>query len=252
MKPVLDVKDLCKTFAQKGKSELSAVRNVSFRLFPGEVLGLVGGSGSGKSTLAKLITRLIEPTSGSVFFNGRDVTKAAPSELRDIYKKLQMVFQTPTSSLDPRMTLGNSISESLRNHGMKKDERRKKTEKLLVQCGLPPEYARRYPHEVSTGESQRAAVARALAAEPEVLILDEATSSLDVMVQAQILRLLSFLKNEYGLSYLFISHNLALVQLFCDRMLVMHAGRLIEEGKPDDVILHPKEEYTKLLINSVI
>ncbi len=252
MEPVLEVKNLCKTFAKGGKSELSAVKNVSFSLFRGEVLGLAGGSGSGKSTIAKLITRLIEPTGGSVYLDRKDITKAGPSELRYIYEKLQMVFQTPASSFDPRRTLGDGISESLKNHGISKDARRKKTEKLLTQCGLPPEYAGRYPHEVSGGEGQRAAIARALAAEPEILILDEATSSLDAVAQGHIIRLLSSLKNEFGLSYLFISHNLALVQLFCDRVLVMDSGKIIEEGRPDDVILHPKEKYTKLLIDSIL
>ncbi len=252
MEPILEVRNLSKTFTKRGRETLSAVDNVSFSLFRGEVLGLVGVSGCGKSTIAKLITRLIEPTAGSVFIDGENVTKLRFSGLRRIYGKIQMVFQTPTGSFDPVRTLGDGISESLRNLNIKKDERRKTTERLLKQCGLPPEYAYRYPHEVSGGECQRAAIARALAVRPEILILDEATSSLDVNVQSHILHLLSSLKNNFGLSYLFICHNLGLVQQFCDRVLVMDEGRIIEEGRPDDVILHPKKEYTKLLASSMI
>ena len=163
-----------------------------------------------------------------------------------------MVFQTPAGSFDPRCTIGDGIGESLRNMGISKKETRNRVEKLLLTCGLTPEYADRYPHQVSGGECQRAAIARALAVEPKVLICDEATSALDVTVQKQIMELLMKLKKEKQLSFLFICHDLALVQLFCDRVVVMHDGHVKEEGTPEEIIEYPKTEYTKRLIESVL
>ena len=163
-----------------------------------------------------------------------------------------MVFQTPVTSFDPRRTLGDGIGESLRNSGTSKAEAKKEVLRLLSQCGLSEEFYGRYPHEVSGGQCQRAAIARALAVQPKIVICDEATSSLDVTVQQQILELLKKLKEERNLSYLFICHNLALVQMFCDRVLVMKDGKIVEEGTPDEVIMQPKEAYTKLLVESVL
>jgi peptide/nickel transport system ATP-binding protein len=165
---------------------------------------------------------------------------------------MQMVFQTPTDSFDPRRTLGDGVSESLRNAGMKKSEALQKTAMLLEQCGLPAEFMKRYPHEVSGGQCQRAAIARAIAIEPKVLILDEATSALDVTVQEEILELLTKLREERQMSYLFICHDIALVQNFCDRVLVMYHGKVVEEGIPDEVIRHPQNDYTRNLIDSVL
>lgn len=252
MEAILEVIDLTKTFYPAGKACLTAVDRVSFRLNPGEALGIVGESGCGKSTLARMIARLVEPTAGSIRLCGRDITKAKGQALRSAYRDLQMVFQNPVGSFDPRRTLGDGIGQSLRNARLSRAQTRERVAHLLAQCGLPEEFARRYPHQVSGGQCQRAAIARALAIEPKVLICDEATSSLDVTVQQQILELLRTLRKDSGISYLFICHNPAIVQSFCDRLLVMHGGRIVEDGTPDDVILHPKSDHAKLLLDSVL
>ena len=252
MNTLLEAEHLTKVFAQRGKEPFKAVDDVSFSLQAGETLGIVGESGSGKSTLAKMITRLTDITDGTLKFQGKDITKLKQSQLRDVYGNIQMVFQIPMESFDPRCTLGDGIGESLRNMGISKKETRNRVEKLLLTCGLTPEYADRYPHQVSGGECQRAAIARALAVEPRVLICDEATSALDVTVQKQIMELLQKLKRENQLSFLFICHDLALVQLFCDRVIVMHDGHVEEEGTPEEIIEHPKTEYTEQLIRSVL
>lgn len=251
MEPILEAKGLRKVFREQGRRDFTAVDNISFTLYPGETLGIVGESGSGKSTIAKLITRLLDPTEGKILLDGQDITHLKGTALRDAYSKIQMVFQTPTGSFDPRKTLGNGIGESLRNKGVPKAEIRRRVAELLGQCGLSEEFAERYPHQVSGGQCQRAAIARALAAEPKVLICDEATSALDVTVQKQVIELLRDLKEEKGLSYVFICHNLGLVQQFCDRLFVMKDGKVVEEGFPDEVIMHPKEAYTRMLIASV-
>ena len=227
------------------------VQDINLELNKGEILGVVGESGSGKSTVAKLITRLVDPTEGEIILDGQDITHLKGAALKDAYAKMQMVFQNPVGSFDPRRTLGDGIGESLRNQGMPKVERRKKTAELLEQCGLDASYADRYPHQVSGGQCQRAAIARALAVDPRVLICDEATSALDVTVQKRVIQLLQTLKENKNLSYVFICHNLALVQEFCDRVLVMKDGKVVEEGIPDEVIWNPKEEYTKMLVDSV-
>lgn len=252
MKPVLEIKNLTKTFVTKGKSDFTAVDHVSFQLYPGETLGIVGESGSGKSTLARIISRLIDATEGSIFLDGQDVTEIKGKKLRTYYKDIQMVFQSPVTSFDPRRTLGDGIGESLRNQGISKKEAKEEALYLLQQCGLSSEFYERYPHEVSGGQCQRAAVARALAVKPQIVICDEATSALDVTVQQQIIELLRELKKERNLAYLFICHNLALVQRFCDRVLVMKDGKILEEGTPDEVIMCPKDEYTKMLVKSVL
>lgn len=252
MTPVLEVNGLTKTFRPQGRPAFTAVDNVSFTLHKGEKLGIVGGSGCGKSTVAKLVTRLIEPTAGSARLDGTEIIGLRGKALREVYRKIQMVFQTPVGSFDPRRTLGDGIGESLKNRGVPKAMIRERVESLLAQCGLEAEFAKRYPHEISGGQCQRAAIARALAPEPEIVILDEATSGLDVTVQKQVMELLERLQRESGVSYLFICHSFALVQMFCDRVLVMCEGRIIEEGTPDDVIFHPKADYTKMLIDSIL
>ncbi len=248
---IMEAKHLKKIF-RSGKESFTAVEDFSFSLMPGECLGIVGGSGSGKSTAAMMLTHLTEVTDGRIFFRGKDITDLKGRQLREIYREIQMVFQTPGESFDPRCTLGDGIGESLRNMGISKKETRKRVEKLLIKYGLSADYADRYPHQVSGGECQRAAIARAMAVEPEVLICDEATSALDVTVQKQIMELLMELKKEKNLSFIFICHDLALVQMFCDRVIVMHDGRVEEEGSTEEIIGCPKTEYTKQLIESVL
>ena len=248
---ILKAEHLTKTFIS-GKRALMAVDDVSFELKQGECLGIVGESGSGKSTIAKMITYLESITKGKVFLRGRDITNAKGKELREIYRDIQMVFQMPMESFDPRCTLGDGIGESLRNMGLNQSETRRKVEKLLEKCGLEKEYADRYPHQVSGGQCQRAAIARALAVNPSILICDEATSALDVTVQKQILELLIELKQKENLSFILICHDLALVQAFCDRVLVLYHGKTVEKGTPDEIIDHPKMDYTKKLIDSVL
>ena len=221
MNTLLEAEHLTRVFTQRGKESFKAVDDVSFTLKAGETLGIVGESGSGKSTLAKMITRLTEISEGTLKFQGKDITNLKQSQLKDIYGNIQMVFQNPVGSFDPRRTLGDGIGESLRNRGMKKAAVTKRVKELLEQCGLDGEFAGRYPYEVSGGQCQRAAIARALAVEPKVLICDEATSALDVTIQKQIMELLEELKDTHGLSFIFICHNLALVQSFCDKVLVL-------------------------------
>lgn len=248
---ILKADHLKKIFVS-GKKSTTAVDDVSFELARGECLGIVGESGSGKSTIARMLTHLESVTEGQVFLKGKDITHVRGKALREIYQDMQMVFQMPMESFDPRCTLGDGIGESLRNMGITRAETRKRVENLLERCGLDKEYADRYPHQVSGGQCQRAAIARALAVSPEILICDEATSALDVTVQKQILELLIELKQKENLSFLLICHDLALVQKFCDRVLVLYHGKTVECGTPDEIINHPKMEYTKKLIDSVL
>ncbi len=254
MKKVLEVNNLTKTFKGKDKQEFTAVSNIDFCLYEGECLGIIGESGSGKSTTVNMITRLIDPTDGTITIDGEDITHIKGKALRSIYKKLQMVFQSPIESFDPRCTLGDGIAESLRNNGFSKKEAATAVEKVLEKCGLDGSFAGRFPHEVSGGQCQRAAIARALAIDPTILICDEATSALDVTIQKEIIDLLRSLRESQGkkLSILFICHDLAVVQDFCDRVLVMHDGEIVEQGKPDEIIMHPQNDYTKRLIESVL
>lgn len=248
---VLRAENLKKVFVS-GKKEFTAVDDVSFELKRGECLGIVGESGSGKSTIAQMITHLEAATEGRIFLKEQDITHARGKALRDIYQDIQMVFQMPMESFDPRRTLGDGIGESLRNMGISRAETRKRVENLLERCGLDAEYADRYPHQVSGGQCQRAAIARALAVSLDILICDEATSALDVTVQKQILELLTELKQKENLSFILICHDLALVQAFCDKVLVLYHGKTVEYGTPDDIIDHPKMDYTKKLIDSVL
>ena len=254
MEPILRVENLRKTFSQQGQADFAAVNGIDFELFPGECLAVIGESGSGKTTAVNLIARLLDATSGSVFLDGREITHLRGRQLRQVCKTMQMVFQTPADSFDPRRTLGDGIGESLRNAGVSRKETRERVGELLKKCGLSPEFASRYPHQVSGGQCQRAAIARALAIEPKLLICDEATSALDVTVQKEIIELLNALRSQQGrnLSILFICHDISLVQQFADRVLVMYQGNIVEEGTPEDVIRHPENDYTKHLIDSVL
>ena len=252
MDKLLQVAHLKKVFPQKDRPDIVAVDDVSFSLQPGEKLAIIGESGSGKTTVARLIARLTDATEGKIILAGEDITRAGGTQLKKAYAKMQMVFQNPVDSFDPRCTLGDGISESLINHGQSRAQAAEKTKKLLAMCGLEAEFARRYPHEVSGGQCQRAAIARALAIEPQLLILDEATSALDVTVQAEIMTLLNRLQQEQHMAYLFICHDIALVQDFCDRVLVMQAGRVVEAGTAEEVINNPRQAYTRTLLDSVL
>lgn len=251
MESILEVKNLKKTF-YKNKIPMIAVDGVSFSMKKGECLGLVGESGCGKTTTAKMIMRLLDIDEGEIFFDGREISTLKGREIRQLYQQIQMVFQMPINSFDPRRPLGDGIMESMKNAGKSKKESLQRMKSLLSMVDLDEQFANRYPHQVSGGQCQRAAIARALAIEPSLLICDEATSALDVTVQAQVIEILKKLQKEMNLSILLICHDLALVQKLCDRVLVMYKGQIIEEGDPDEVIQTPKKEYTKRLIESVL
>lgn len=249
---VLELQEVTKVFSGRKGAQVRALDRVSFCIEEGESVGLIGPSGSGKSTVANAVCRFIDVTSGRILLRGCDITEARGKALRQAYKVVQMVFQSPRSSFDPRRTLGDGVGECLKNGGIGKDERRERVRALLERCGLPAAAADWYPHEVSGGQCQRAAIARALAAQPRLLVCDEATSALDVMAQRQILKLLLGLKAEGRLQLLFITHNLAVAQQCCDRLVVMDKGRIVEEGRTDDVVCRPQSEYTRRLIEAVL
>ena len=254
MDTILKADNLTKIFSRRGQPDFTAVDHVSFSLKSGECLGIIGESGSGKSTVANMITRLTDVTEGRIMLDGENITEAKGKSLRALYRKMQMVFQAPADSFDPRCTLGDGIGESLRNIGMSRRDTKDRVSKLLLKCGLTADFADRYPHQVSGGQCQRAAIARALAVEPMLLICDEATTALDVTIQKEIMELLNGLRGHYGerLSILFICHDIALVQQFCTRLLVMYKGRIVEQGCPVDIIRNPRNAYTKHLIDSIL
>ncbi len=234
------------------KNWVRAVDGISFTIKKGEVLGVVGESGCGKSTLGKAILRLIEPTDGRVFFDGIDITSLNASDLRKFRKKMQIIFQDPFSSLNPRMRAGDIIEEGLIIHKIGASfEREKRVLELLEMVGLSADSVKRYPHEFSGGQRQRICIARALALEPEFIVADEPTSSLDLSVQAQILKLFIELREKLGLTYLFISHDLNLIRVLSNFVLVMYLGRVFEFGKAEDVLENPYHPYTKALISAV-
>jgi peptide/nickel transport system ATP-binding protein len=239
-------------FGQSGKA-VKAVNNVSFNVYPGETLGLVGESGCGKTTLGRTILRLIEPTAGQVSFDGTDLGKLKKNDLREMRRDIQIIFQDPYSSLNPRLTVGQSIMEPLQVHGFYGNDtkRKQKVLELLQRVNLQPEHFDRYPHEFSGGQRQRIVIARALALQPKFIICDESVSALDVSVQAQVLNLIRELQEEFKLTYIFISHDLAVIKHISDRMMVMNKGEIVETGYPDDIYYKPKEEYTKRLIASI-
>lgn len=251
MSKILAVSNLKKNYT-KGKTTICAVDEISFHIEKGECLALVGESGSGKSTVAKLITGLEPMDGGKIVLDGKVIKNPGRKELKRVYQLVQMVFQMPVDSFNPRMRLAESVMEGLINQGMGRQEAKNKAIEYLEICGLSPGFAGRYPSEVSGGECQRASIARAVARQPQLLICDEATSALDVTVQAQIMELLTQLRKNQGMSQLMICHDLALVQQCCDRVLVMHQGRVVETGTPDEVIANPREAYTKKLIDSIL
>ncbi len=257
--PLLKIKNLNtwfpvkKGFLQRSAEAVKAVNNISFEIFPGETLGLVGESGCGKTTLGRSITRLIEPTSGKIIFKNQDILTLPEKEMRRMRKNMQLIFQDPYSSLNPKLTVGNAILEPMEVHQLYRNpiQRKKKVLELLDRVNLLPEHFNRYPHEFSGGQRQRIVIARALALQPEFLICDESVSALDVSVQAQVLNLLNQLQREFKLTYLFISHDLAVVKHLADRMLVMNKGEIVESGDPEQIYHHPKEAYTQKLIASI-
>ncbi|SCZ81020.1 ABC transporter ATP-binding protein [Pseudobutyrivibrio xylanivorans] len=252
MEEMITVKNVSKNFINRGSADTLAVKDISFTLERGETLGIVGESGSGKSTVARLITGLISPTSGEIRICDNDIQKQRCEDPLGLYSNIQMVFQNPVESFNPRKTLGYGIDESLRNRGISPSAAATIVAQLLEKVGLTPDFSTKYPHQVSGGQCQRAAIARALAVEPRILICDEATSALDVTVQKQIIELLDELRRTRDLSIIFICHNLALVQSFCDRVIVLYDGEIVEQGKPDDIINNPQAEYTKLLVDSIL
>jgi oligopeptide transport system ATP-binding protein len=232
---------------------VKAVDDVSFTITRGETLGLVGESGCGKTSMARSIVQLYKPTSGQVIFDGQDLTKLKGGKMRAMYRRVQFIFQDPYGSLDPRMTCGEIVGEPLKVHKLTKgkDEYRKRIGELLTLVGLNPYMANRFPHEFSGGQRQRIGIARALAVEPELLICDEPVSALDVSVQAQILNLLEELQEKFGLTYLFIAHDLSLVRHISHRVAVMYLGRLVEVAESDELFSNPQHPYTKALMSAI-
>ena len=257
--PLLEVRDLETRFISKfsmfgrKKRIVNAVNHVSFSVYPGETLGIVGESGSGKTTLGRSILRLVDFSSGQVLFEGKELSSLAKEELRKLRKEMQIIFQDPYSSLNPRITAGAAIMEPMKVHSLNGTDRKRKriTIDLLEKVGLEETHFYRYPHEFSGGQRQRVCIARALALEPKMIICDESVSALDVSVQAQVLNLLNDLKSEFGFTYLFISHDLSVVRFMSDRLIVMKEGKIEESGDADAVFANPKTEYTRMLLRSI-
>ena len=257
--PLLRVKNLVKRFPVKGGlfarelEHVHAIDGVSFEIQPGETLGLVGESGCGKSTTGRCILRLIAPTSGELWFEGKDVTHASKSELRALTRNMQIIFQDPYASLNPRMTVGAIVAEALIIHGLAKNvgERDDRVMQLLQTVGLHPDHVRRFPHEFSGGQRQRIGIARALAVNPKLIICDEPVSALDVSIQAQVINLLEDLQAQLGLTYLFIAHDLSVVEHISQRVAVMYLGRIVEIASSRNLYTTPRHPYTEALLSAV-
>ncbi len=232
---------------------VKAVDDVSLEILPGETLGLVGESGCGKSTLGRTVLRLLDPTAGQIFFDGHDITTMSQGNLRPVRREMQMIFQDPYASLNPRMSVGSIVAEPIEIHGLARNaaERRERVTALLEKVGLRPEAAARYPHEFSGGQRQRVGIARALAVEPRFIVCDEPISALDVSIQAQIVNLLQDLQEAENLTYLFIAHDLHIVRHVCDRVAVMYLGRVVELGEARKLYATPKHPYTQALLSAV-
>ena len=256
--PLLEIHNLEKEyFSNVGifgkKNAIKAVDNISFSVFEGETLGLVGESGCGKSTLGRTILQLEKATSGNIKYKGKELTKLSKSEIRNLRKEIQIIFQDPYSSLNPRLMIGQALMEPMEVHnlGKSKKERRQRVLALLQKVGLDESYFYRYPHELSGGQRQRVGIARTIAMEPKLVICDESVSALDISVQAQVLNLLNELKHDFGFTYIFISHDLAVVKFMSDQLLVMNKGKIEELGDADEIYANPQTEYTKKLIEAI-
>jgi peptide/nickel transport system ATP-binding protein len=256
--PILSVLNVEKEYYSKSgifgkKTAFKAVNDVSFEAYEGETVGLVGESGCGKSTLGKVILQLDKATAGTVLYRGNDITKLSSTETRMLRKEIQLIFQDPFSSLNPRLTIGEAITEPMIVHeiGKNKRDRKKRIEDLLTRVGLDETYFNRYPHQLSGGQRQRVGIARTIAMEPKLIVCDESVSALDISVQAQVLNLLNELKDNFGFTYIFISHDLAVVKYMADQLLVMNAGQFEEVGDADEIYAQPRKAYTKRLIDAI-
>ncbi|HED52877.1 MAG TPA: ABC transporter ATP-binding protein [Phycisphaerales bacterium] len=257
-KPLLSVRDLRVHFSSGGglfsgeEKVVKAVDGVGFDINRGETLGIVGESGSGKTTIGRAILRLIPATSGTVSYEGKDVLGASSADMHQLRKKMQIIFQDPAGSLNPRMRIRDIIAEPIRVHKIESDKGiDARVAALLERCGMPASAGRRYPHEFSGGQKQRIGIARSLAVRPDFIVCDEPTSALDVSIQSQIINLLRDLQEEFGLSYMFISHDMAVVRHMCERIAVMYKGKIVEIGERDQILYDPQHEYTKRLLASV-
>jgi oligopeptide transport system ATP-binding protein len=255
--PLVEVKDLSMEFVRRGGrigrqvQRIRALDGVNLEIERGKTLGIVGESGCGKTTLGRCLLRLLTPVSGEVIFDGTDILALAPSSLRTLRREMQLVFQSPFSSLNPRMNVLNLVAEPLRTHtNLRGEELARQVENLLIEVGMSGEHLKRFPHQISGGQAQRVALARALALNPKFLVLDEPTSALDVSVQAQIINLLAELQLRHGLTYLFISHDLGVVQHISDRIAVMYLGQIVEMASSEDTFESPQHPYTQALLSS--
>ena len=254
---ILEVQELVKFFPVGGglfkKPEMNrAVDNVSFTIAEGETLGLVGESGCGKTTCGKTILKLYEPTSGKIIFKGQDITHLNRSEMRKFRRDMTIIYQDPFGSLDPRMSVGGIISEPMEVHNLySKREREEKVSEIMEKVGLTPEQVNRYPHEFSGGQRQRIGIARSLAVDPDFIVADEPVSALDVSIQAQILNLMQNLQDEFGFTYLFVTHDLSVIKHTCDRVAVMYVGKIVEMALKEELFSHPKHPYTEALLSAV-
>lgn len=249
--PLVQVKNLCKYFQINRHATLKAVDNMTFDIYKGETVSLVGESGCGKSTTGRCMIKLYQPTKGEVFYDGKDIFKQSHAEKREFCNKVQMIFQNPYSSLNPRMTVKEIVGEGLKQQGIPQKEIDERVEKLLKMVGLNKDHMSRFPHEFSGGQRQRIGIARALSMEPEFIICDEPISALDVSIQAQVINMLKELQESLGLTYLFIAHDLSVVKYISDRVIVMYLGTMVETAETEELYDHPMHPYTQALLSAI-